>query len=98
RAECVFPAEAEFRYRELDGPGELHYLVSATDGGALARAVLAGASARLGRPLQRLRDMGPEHVLVLPPEEQYLVATGRTYFRDLPLDRLHRLQFDLETP
>jgi DNA polymerase elongation subunit (family B) len=36
-------------------------------------------------------------VLSLPPEEQYLVATGRTYFRDLPFDQLHRLQFDLET-
>jgi hypothetical protein len=36
-------------------------------------------------------------VLVLPPEEQYLVATGRTYFRGLAFDDLHRLQFDLET-
>jgi DNA polymerase elongation subunit (family B) len=35
--------------------------------------------------------------LVLPAEEQYLVATGRTYFRDLPFDDLRRLQFDLET-
>src|SRR4030095_8490614 len=30
-------------------------------------------------------------------EEQYLVATGRTYFRDLTFDQLHRMQFDLET-
>ena len=36
-------------------------------------------------------------MLALPPEEQYLVATGRTYFRDLSFDQLHRLQFDLET-
>ena len=36
-------------------------------------------------------------VLALPPEEQYLVATGRTYFRDLAFDDLRRLQFDLET-
>lgn len=35
--------------------------------------------------------------LVLPPEEQYLVSTGRTYFRDLPFDQLRRMQFDLET-
>ena len=33
----------------------------------------------------------------LAPEEQYLVATGRTYFRDLSFDHLHRMQFDLET-
>ena len=35
--------------------------------------------------------------LVLPPEEQYLVCTGRNYFRGLAPDDLHRLQFDLET-
>jgi DNA polymerase, archaea type len=71
--------------------------VSADNGKALAAAVLEGASRRLGRPLRHLRDLGQTAVLVLPPEEQYLVATGRTYFRDLPFDRLHRLQFDLET-
>ena len=84
-------------WRELDGPGALRFLVSADDGRALARAVLAGASRRLGRPLEHLRDLGKAAVLVLPPEEQYLVATGRTYFRDLSFDQLHRLQFDLET-
>jgi DNA polymerase I len=35
--------------------------------------------------------------LVLPPEEQYLVATGRTCFRGLAPEDLRRLQFDLET-
>ena len=53
--------------------------------------------ARLGRRVGHLRELGKEAVLVLPPEEQYLVATGRTYFRDLAFDQLHRLQFDLET-
>ena len=47
--------------------------------------------------IANLRDLGKESVLALPPEEQYLVATGRTYFRDLSFDQLHRLQFDLET-
>ena len=36
-------------------------------------------------------------MLALAPEEQYLVATGRTYFRDLSFDDLHRMQFELET-
>src|SRR5262249_26634647 len=31
------------------------------------------------------------------PEEQYLVASGRTYFRDLAFDELRRMQLDLET-
>ncbi|RKH47311.1 DNA polymerase domain-containing protein [Corallococcus sicarius] len=84
-------------FRELEGPGALRYLVSAEDGRALGAAVLRGASARLGQRVGHLRDLGPQSVLVLPPEEQYLVATGRTYFRDLVFDDLRRLQFDLET-
>ena len=52
---------------------------------------------RLGRRVGHLRDLGKDAVLVLAAEEQYLVATGRTYFRDLTFDQLHRMQFDLET-
>jgi DNA polymerase elongation subunit (family B) len=36
-------------------------------------------------------------VLALPPDEQYLVASGRTYFRDLSFDDVQRMQVDLET-
>jgi DNA polymerase I len=84
-------------FRELDGPGSLRYLVSAEDGRALISAVLEGATRRLGRRVRHLRELGKETVLALAPEEQYLVATGRTYFRDLAFDDLHRMQFDLET-
>jgi DNA polymerase, archaea type len=90
-------SDAAVRYRELQGPGELRYLVTAPDGRALASAVLRGAGRRLGRPVRHLRELGAASVLVLPPEEQYLVSTGRTYFRGLAFDDLHRLQFDLET-
>ena len=90
-------AGALVSYRELDGPGTLRYLVSADDGRTLTAAVLEGATRRLGRRVGHLRDLGKDAVLVLPPEEQYLVATGRTYFRDLSFDQLHRMQFDLET-
>lgn len=85
------------RYRLLDGPGVLRYLVSAHDLGALRSAVLQAATRRLGRPVSQLRELGKEHVLALPPEEQYLVASGRTYFRDLTFDDLQRMQIDLET-
>ena len=84
-------------YRELDGPGALRFLVSSARMGALDAAVRSGASHRLGRPVTHLRELDKASLLVLPPEEQYLVATGRTYFRDLPFDDLRRLQFDLET-
>jgi DNA polymerase I len=90
-------AGAAVTYLELDGPGALRYFVSADDGKMLASAVLEGASRRLGRRVGHLRDLGKESVLVLPAEEQYLVATGRTYFRGMSFDQLHRMQFDLET-
>ncbi len=84
-------------WRELAGPGELRYLVRAATMATLSDAVLAGASRRMGRSLGHLRDLSDDEVFVLTPEEQYLVSSGRTYFRDLSFDQLHRLQFDLET-
>jgi DNA polymerase, archaea type len=88
---------ARFTYEELEGEGALRFVVRGSDGNALQAAVLEGVARRRGQTLQRIRDLGQERVLVLPPEEQYLVATGRSYFRDLAFDELRRLQFDLET-
>jgi DNA polymerase, archaea type len=90
-------ATVPITYRELDGPGSLRYFVSSDDGRVLTAAILEGATRRLGRRVSHLRDLGTECVLALQPEEQFLVATGRTYFRDLSFDDLHRMQFDLET-
>lgn len=88
---------ARFRWTELDGPGELRYRVDADDGVALTHAVLVGARRRFGGSFRHVRDLGPERVLSLSPEEQYLVATGRTYFRGLVFDDVERLAIDLET-
>jgi DNA polymerase elongation subunit (family B) len=90
-------AGALVTWRELEGPGALRFLVRAADTKTLTSAIVHGASQRLGRRIATLRDLGKEAVLSLPPEEQYLVATGRNYFRDLTFDDLRRLQFDLET-
>ncbi|MBL8958984.1 MAG: ribonuclease H-like domain-containing protein, partial [Gemmatimonadetes bacterium] len=90
-------ADARVRVRELEGDGALRYLVAADDGRFLRRAVLDGASRRLGHPVSHLAALGEDTHLALPPDEQFLVATGRTYFRDFAFDDLHRLQFDLET-
>ena len=90
---------ALINWRELDGPGALRFLVSARDLGTLTVELLRGASQRLGAHLTHVRELEDhgEEILALPPEEQYLVATGRNYFRDLTFDDLHRFQFDLET-
>jgi DNA polymerase I len=88
---------ARVTYRELEGTEGLRYLVSAENTRALTAPLLQGASRRLGRHVRHIRDLEDEGALMLPPEEQYLVATGRSYFRDLSFDQLNRLQFDLET-
>jgi DNA polymerase I len=89
--------EQVLTYRELEGPGELRYLVRGRDLRSLGAALLRGGARRLGRPLQSVRELGQASVLALPPEEQYLVATGRTYFGRLHLADLRRAQLDLET-
>lgn len=97
RPESAGAAPGFVTFEELEGSGGLRYLLRAEDGRALARAVLHGARQRLGRPVSHLRELGARAVYVLPPEEQYLVASGRTYFKDLSFDEVRRLQFDLET-
>src|SRR5256884_1598976 len=88
---------AAVSYRELEGPeGSYRYLLSARDGRVLERMLLNGASRRLGRQVTNLNDL-PETYYRLGPVEQYLMLTGRVYFRGMVYDDLHRLQFDLET-
>jgi DNA polymerase I len=83
-------------YEVLEGASGLRYCLRGPDVKQLRAAVLRGASQRLGRAVSSARELG-DALLVLPPEEQYLVATGRTYFRGLEYDDVRRLQFDLET-
>ena len=96
------PAEArngrtKFWYKELDGPpGSYRYLLMSEDGRMLERALVEGASKRLGYPVGSLNDL-TEWYYRVGPVEQYLMLTGRVYFRGLTYEDLHRLQFDLET-
>ncbi|HEX9294642.1 MAG TPA: DNA polymerase domain-containing protein [Polyangiaceae bacterium] len=97
RSEREGPSPGSVTYRELEGPGALRYLVRADDARVISGAVLRGASRRFGREVAHLRELDTDEALALPPEEQYLVASGRTYFRGLEFDDLRRLQLDLET-
>ncbi len=59
-------------------------------------AILDTYNKRVSGQLQSLAELRGL-VLVLPPVEQFLVLTGRTYFKGLVYEDLVRLQFDLET-
>jgi len=84
-------------YHALDGPTDSYrYLLSARDGSFLERTLCTGASRRLGRRITSLNDLSDDYYRV-GPVEQYLMLTGRVYFRGLTYQDLHRLQFDLET-
>jgi DNA polymerase elongation subunit (family B) len=86
-----------FSYQELEGTSGLRYLVRGPDARQLRAAMQRGATQRLGRAVSHPRELGSDAWLLLPPEEQYLVATGRAYFRGLAFDDVRRLQLDLET-
>ncbi len=88
--------DAPFSLRELPGDdGTLRHLISAVDGRALRQEILRGAARRTGRPVTSLHDLsGYWHT---SPTDQYLIASGRTYFKGMGFDDPVRLQFDLET-
>jgi DNA polymerase I len=89
--------QAPVSYRLLDGEeGSYRYLLSARDGRSLERSLLAGASRRLGREIKSLSALGDTYYRV-GPVEQYLMLTGRVFFRGMAYDDLHHLFFDLET-
>jgi DNA polymerase I len=89
--------DARLTWSELPGPGALRFRVSGRNLRSLTSEILAGASRRLGHPVTHIRALGKESALLLPPEEQFMVETGETYFQGLTFDHLQRLQFDLET-
>jgi DNA polymerase elongation subunit (family B) len=93
----VAAGRAPISFRELDGPaGACRFLISAESGRRLEQTLADGASRRHGRPVKGLYDLGDDYYFV-GPVEQYLMATGRVYFRGLRFDDLVRMQIDLET-
>lgn len=88
---------AMFTYRELTGAaGSYRYLLFAHDGRALEQELATGASRRLGRRIGTINDLPGDYYRV-GPVEQFLMLSGRVYFRGLNYEDIHRLQFDLET-
>ncbi len=89
--------DAAFTYRELYGPtASYRYLISASNGRSLERVLVHSASRRLGRQINSINELPDEYYRV-GPVEQFLIQSGKVYFRGLIYSDLHRLQFDLET-
>ncbi len=88
---------AVMSYHELCGPeGSYRYVLSARSGSLLEHTLLLGASRRLGRQITSLGSLDDTYYRV-GAVEQYLMSTGRVFFRGMVYDDLLRLQFDLET-
>jgi DNA polymerase I len=89
--------QALIRYRQLTGPTPSSgFQLFARDMRTREQCIVKGASQRLKRSIKRLSELGDEYYAV-GPVEQYPMASGKVYFRDLNYEDLHRLQFDLET-
>ncbi|MBX0327855.1 ribonuclease H-like domain-containing protein, partial [Oscillochloris sp. ZM17-4] len=87
---------APVSYRQLDGaPGAYRFLITARSLRGLERALQQGASRRLGRPVDSLADL--DDYYRVGPVEQYLMSSGRVYFRGMVYADLRRMQIDLET-
>lgn len=87
---------APLSYRALDGPpGSYRFLISARSLRTLERTLQASAARRLGRPVDSLGDL--DDYYRVGPVEQYLMSSGRVYFRGLSYTDLRRMQIDLET-
>ncbi len=86
-----FPRE-RFRFQELGGAGYFRWLVVFPSRGAYWDAV---------RHVERVTETAakrPEEVYFPgPPEQQYLMQTGRTLFKGMHFDELYRMQLDIET-
>ena len=85
-----FP-RARFRFQELGGEGFFRTLVVFPNRSAYWDAV---------RHIERVTETNakrPDAIyFVGPPEQQYLVQSGRTLFKGMPFEDLHRLQLDIE--
>ena len=85
-----FPRE-RFRFQTLDGDNAYRHLVVLAD-----RSAYFDAIRHVQRTAETEKKRPDELYLVGSPEQQYLMQTGRTLFRGMAFDELHRLQLDIE--
>lgn len=85
-----FPRD-RFRFQSLAGDGYFRYLAVFPD-----RSAYWDAVRHIERTTETQAARPKELYLPGPPEQQYLTQTGRTLFKGMALDDVHRLQLDIE--
>ncbi len=94
---AIEPIEGIRLVRLEDGEADaFRYLVLAERLDDVEPALLDTWNKRTGAQELSLADLRGV-VALWPPVEQFLLLTGRTYFKGLAFDEVRRLQFDLET-
>ena len=86
-----FPRE-RYRFQELAGENFYRFLIAFGSWGAYWDAVR-----HVERATETSEKRPAELYLVNNPAQQYLTQTGRTLFKGMGFDDLHRLQLDIET-
>lgn len=90
-----FPRE-RFRFQQLAGDNFYRYLVVFSSWGAYWDAVRHVERAA-GQQAERTEGRAEPLYLIGSPAQQYLMQSGRTSFKEMAFDDLHRLQLDIET-
>jgi DNA polymerase, archaea type len=95
------PAGEPLSVVELESPAAAaedayRYLVLTSHLEEVETALVETSNKRDGGEAQTLADLRGL-VLIWHPIEQFLTLTGRTYFKGMQYEDLHRFQFDLET-
>lgn len=85
-----FP-RSRFRFQRLEGEGFFRHLVVFDTLSAYWDALR-----HVARASETQRERPEEVYLPGPPEQQALMQSGRTLFKGMALDEIHRLQLDIE--
>jgi len=86
-----FPRD-RFQFQPLDGSNFYRYVIVVRSWSAYWDAVR-----HVERAVETRERRPTELYLINNPTQQYLTQTGRTCFKDMAFDDLHRLQLDIET-
>nr|MBC8228905.1 ribonuclease H-like domain-containing protein [bacterium] len=88
---------AQHEVFELSGSHPFKYQVLTKNYTTLEYGIVKNYNAKYKTKHKSFYDLPNSTVVHFPTTEQYLIQTGRTYFKGMNWEKLHRLQFDLET-